>query len=196
LFCELRGEDGTVLPYDTRSGLKIALAELDARKITLQIEASIDFYLFRTDAEGAPTKLAFDTGGYFDVYPLDRGENVRREICSYLGEMSVRTAASYHAYGPGQNTISLLSADALECADNIQTFKTVVGAVSGQNGLAASLEPQPLPGTAESRMHLFIKVTENGETSDDYSPSAPSADPYAAILSVARQILDGKTIDG
>ncbi|MDR3210194.1 MAG: glutamine synthetase beta-grasp domain-containing protein [Oscillospiraceae bacterium] len=191
-YCELRDGAGNALAYDTRVQLRRAAEALTAAGITLQVGASCDFYLFRTDAEGAPTNLPFDNGGYFDVYPLDRGENVRREICSYLEVMSVVTTASYHAYGPGQNTIALRETDALTCADNLQTFKTVVGAVTGQNGLAASLAPRPLPGTPESKLGLLVSYGKRGEAkTEERLGASPSANPYAELARLAARILRG-----
>ena len=43
-----------------------------------------EFYLFETDDKGFPTLTPFDEAEYFDMAPLDRGENVRREICFAL----------------------------------------------------------------------------------------------------------------
>ena len=42
--------------------------------------SEVEFYMFRTDEKGDPTKQPFDYAGYMDIAPEDRGENVRREI--------------------------------------------------------------------------------------------------------------------
>ncbi|MDR2502204.1 MAG: glutamine synthetase beta-grasp domain-containing protein [Oscillospiraceae bacterium] len=192
LYCEIRGHDGVTAPYDTRSRLRAAAEELDLLGITLRILVSADFYLFRTDSDGNPTDRPFDDGGYFDIFPRDKGENVRREICSYLSEMSVSTIASYHAAGPGQNTIALAETDALCAADNIQTFKTVVGAVAGQNGLA-SLEA--LNGAAllpESKLALRVAVSARGGKAAMRDTDLPAkCNPYKEILKLVSSAANG-----
>ena len=39
-----------------------------------------EFFLFKTDEKGNPTTELNDQGGYFDLAPMDLGENCRREI--------------------------------------------------------------------------------------------------------------------
>ncbi len=52
-----------------------------------KIGAECEFYLFETDEKGNPTMNPHDLGGYCDIAPNDKGENVRREICLTLEEM-------------------------------------------------------------------------------------------------------------
>lgn len=192
-YCDIKDEAGEIMPYDARASLRRAVEKAAAAGKAVSAGASCDFYLFRTNDEGTPTKIPFDSGGYLDVYPLDRGENVRRDICSYLEVMSVTVTSSHHAYGPGQNTISLKEADALTCADAIQTLKTVAGVVAAQNGLTASLEKNPLPGTAESVLFITAAVTEKGgkkggQRREQTYSFAPSANPYTEM---ERIVLNG-----
>ncbi|MDR3309995.1 MAG: glutamine synthetase beta-grasp domain-containing protein [Oscillospiraceae bacterium] len=179
LYCDICYADGSPAPCDARASLRRAA---DGLSDGTEIGVSLDFYLFRSDADGAATRIPLDAGGYLDVYPLDRGENVRREICSYLREMGVSTSSSFHAYGPGQNTVTLAPAAPAETADNIQTLKTVLGAVAGQNGLAASLEPRPLPGTSESM--LWLALRRGGDT--EHLSINPQCNPYAEIEKLLR----------
>ena len=64
-----------------------------------------------------------DLGGYCDIAPNDKGENVRREICLTLEEMGIHPEASHHEQGPGQNEIDFKYSDAMTAADNLLTFK-------------------------------------------------------------------------
>ena len=68
-----------------------------------KIGAECEFYLFETDEKGNPTMNPHDLGGYCDIAPNDKGENVRREICLTLEEMGIHPEASHHEQGPGQN---------------------------------------------------------------------------------------------
>ena len=61
-----------------------------------------------------------------DVSPLDKGENVRRDICLTLENMGIIPESSHHEHGPGQNEIDFQYAGALKAADNAMSFKTTV----------------------------------------------------------------------
>jgi glutamine synthetase len=182
-YCDINDESGAPLPADARASLRRAVADAETAGISATFVASCDFYLFRTDEEGAPTQLPFDGGGYLDVYPLDRGENVRRDICSYLEVMSITVTSSHHARGPGQNSIAMKSVGALACADNIQTFKTVTATVAAQSGLFASLERTPLSGVADSMLSLSVAISEKSGKNrlDKLYGFAPSVNPYSQL---------------
>ena len=124
--------------------------------------AECEFYLFERDAEGRPTKRPQDNGGYFDVAPLDRGENVRREICLTLEEMNIRPESSHHEQGPGQNEVDFKHAAPLTAADDVITFKNVVKTVAARNGLYGSFSPKPLADKPGSGMHVNISLARGG----------------------------------
>ncbi|MDR0838085.1 MAG: glutamine synthetase beta-grasp domain-containing protein [Oscillospiraceae bacterium] len=180
-YCDLKLPDGAPAPFDTRAALRQVIA---GSEIALNAEPEIDFYLFRTGQDGEATEIPFDDGGYFDVFPRDMGENVRREICFHLGEMGIHPTSSHHARGPGQNTITLSPTDLLTAADNLLTFRMTVGTVAGQNGLAASFEPAPISGAAES----FLKITLHSPKSEDgYTRIfSPSVNPYTTMEEMLR----------
>ena len=104
-FCSVRTADGSPYGADGRHILRRTLRRLADAGYECRVGAECEFYLFERDAEGRPTKRPQDNGGYFDVAPLDRGENVRREICLTLEEMNIRPESSHHEQGPGQNEV-------------------------------------------------------------------------------------------
>jgi glutamine synthetase len=128
-----------------------------------KIGAECEFYLFKTGDDGEPTTVTLDKGGYLDISPLDKGEDIRRELCLTLEEMGIQPENSYHEQGPGQNEIDFRFNDVLISADNIQTFKTVVKAVASRNGLFASFMPKPLPSAPGSGMHIYLSLSQNGQ---------------------------------
>ena len=103
-----------------------------------------------------------DRGGYLDISPLDKGENIRREICLCLEEMGIQPEASHHEQGPGQNEIDFKFSDALSSADHLLTFKSVVKAIAARNGLFASFLPKPLANMAGSGLHVNLSLAQNG----------------------------------
>ena len=121
-----------------------------------------EFYLFGTDEEGFPTLTPFDEAGYFDMAPLDRGENVRREICFALESMGLKPERSHHEHGPGQNEIDFRCSSPLKAADDLMTFKTAVKAIAQQHGLFASFLPKPLEDESGNGLHINLSLYEGG----------------------------------
>lgn len=161
-YCNIRNPDGSQFIYDSRYILKKVVERCENMGYVCKIGAECEFYLFETDESGEPTNKTLDRGGYFDISPLDKGENIRREICLCLEEMGIKPESSHHEQGPGQNEIDFQYSDALSCADNMLTFKSVVKAIAARNGLFASFMPKPLPQAAGSGLHVNISLSRNG----------------------------------
>ncbi len=130
----------------------------------------MEFYLFRRDEDGQPTRIPYDDAGYMDIAPADKGENVRREVCLTLERMGIRPESSHHEEGPGQNEIDFRYADPLTAADNAVTFRTVVDTVAARNGLYADFGPKPLENQPGNGMHINFSVV--GEKRQDVMPAA------------------------
>lgn len=162
LYCNIKYPDGSVFVGDGRQILKDALLEAQEEGYTVQIGTECEFYLFELDENGNPTKKPHDNGGYCDVAPADKGENVRREICLTLEEMGIQPEASHHESGPGQNEIDFKYSNALYAADNLETFKSVVKSIAAKNGLFASFMPLPLKDSFGSGLHINFSLLNNG----------------------------------
>ena len=161
-YCDLKNPDGSAFANDSRSLLKQVIRRAEKMGYICKIGAECEFYLFKTDDEGEPTYRTFDKGGYLDIAPLDRGEDIRREICLTLEEMGIKPETSHHEQGPGQNEIDFKFSDALECADNLQSFKAAVKAIATRNGLFASFMPKPIAEAPGNGMHVNISLVQNG----------------------------------
>ena len=161
-YCDIKNPDGSLFINDGRVLLKRTVENMRKLGYVCRVGAECEFYLFKTDENGDPTNIPFDKGGYLDTAPLDRGEDVRREICLTLEEMGVMPETSHHEQGPGQNEIDFMFSDALTSADNLQTFKTVVKAIAARNGLFASFMPKPLLNAPGNGMHVNLSLSRNG----------------------------------
>ena len=159
MFCDIRHPDGTPFERDSRLALRRAVKRAADMGITVQIGAEFEFYLFKTDENGDPTKTPFDNAGYMDVAPEDKGENVRREICLTLLDMGIVPECSHHEEGPGQNEIDFRYADAMRAADDAMNFQTVVKAAAQRNGLYADFSPKPLPHESGNGLHINLSLT-------------------------------------
>ena len=123
-----------------------------------------EFFLFKTDEQGNPTQTVNDQENYFDMEPADRGEDCRRDIVLALEKMGFDVEAAHHEVAPGQHEVDFKYSDALEAADNIQTFKLIVKTIAKKYGLHATFMPKPLSGINGSGMHLNMSLfTQNGD---------------------------------
>lgn len=169
MFSSISYPDGRPFECDTRSLLKKAVEDAKKAGYTFSIGAELEFYLFKLDEYGEPTKVPYDKAGYMDIAPDDKGENIRREICLTLEQMGIRPESSHHEEGPGQNEIDFRYSDALTAADNAMTFQTIVKTVANRNGLHADFSPKPLNGKPGNGFHINISVeAEDGSDNLHY----------------------------
>lgn len=158
LFCRLHTASGEPFALDARRILKNTVKSLREKELSVFFGAECEFYLFKNDENGEPTDIPLDCGGYLDLAPADRGENVRREICFTLQEMGIKPESSHHENGPGQNEIDFCAADPLTAADHVTTFKNVVQTVAQKNGLHARFDPKPLDEADGNGLHINVRV--------------------------------------
>ncbi len=159
VICEVYKTDGTPFEGDPRNNLIRVLKDMRAAGFTdFNIGPEPEFFLFKMDEDGKPTMTLNDTGSYFDMAPMDLGENCRREIVLTLEEMGFSVEAAHHEVAPGQHEIDFKYADALTAADNIQTFKLVVKTIARKFGLYATFMPKPLAGINGSGMHINMSL--------------------------------------
>lgn len=158
MFCSISYPDGTVFENDTRSILIKAINDAKEEGYSFDFGTEIEFYLFNLDENGEDTRIPYDNAGYMDVAPLDKGENVRREISLTLEKMGILPECSHHEEGPGQNEIDFRYSDALSSADNAATFYTVVNAIAARNGLCACFTPKPLADKPGNGLHVHMSL--------------------------------------
>ena len=161
-YCDIESPEGSVFSHNGRVVLKQIVARAEKIGYGCKVGAECEFYLFKTGEDGGPSCITLDRGGYLDIAPMDKGEDIRREICLTLEEMGIKPEASHHEQGPGQNEIDFRFSDALACADNLQTFKSVVKTVASRNGLFASFMPKPIPEAPGSGLHINLSLAQNG----------------------------------
>lgn len=165
MFCDITYPDGTPYKKDCRNLLKMAVKEAKEKYgIDFSIGTQFEFYLFKLDTFGEPTKVPCDRAGYMDIAPLDRGENVRRDICFTLEQMGITPEGSHHELGPGQNEVDFHYGSPLESADNATTFKWIVRTKAAANGLHASFNPKPLEDMPGSGLHINISSDKKEKT--------------------------------
>lgn len=163
ILCDVKYPDGTNFEGDSRYILKEQMKKAEKLGYRFNVGAECEFFLFRLGENGEPTREPVDDAGYFDLAPFDRGENTRREIILTLEEMGFEIESSHHESARGQHEIDFKYSSALESADNIMTFKTVVKTIAQRNGLHATFMPKPLNGQPGSGMHINMSLMRDGE---------------------------------
>lgn len=191
LICDVFSPDGTPFEGDPRYVLKKAIQK--AVKMgydSFNVGPECEFFLFLTDNEGNPTTVTHDNGGYFDLGPVDLGENARRDMCLALEEMGFEIEASHHEVAPGQHEIDFKYSDALTTADAILTFKLVVKTIAQRHGLHATFMPKPIFGINGSGMHTNASLFKNGRNAfyDEKEPLQLSKDAYWFIGGLIKHI--------
>lgn len=158
-ICDVYRADGTPYEIDPRHVLKKEIASAEKMGYTMYVGPECEFFLFHTDEDGMPTTLTHEQGGYFDVGPLDLGENARRDMILTLEDMGFEIISSHHEIAPAQHEIDFRYDEALVTADNLMTFKMVVKTIAKRHGLHATFMPKPKMETYGSGMHINISLS-------------------------------------
>ena len=189
-FCDVEKPDGQPFGGNCRGFLRSVNRKFKKLGITCNVGAECEFYLFENDDRGRPTRIPIDFGGYFDVAPLDAGENLRRDICLTMEQMGLAPQHSHHESGHGQNEVCFRYTTALKSADNLNTFKSTVKAIAARNGLFASFMPKPMQDQAGSGMHVNVSIHRDGKNlfQGDIAPDSEAGHFIAGILAHAREL--------
>lgn len=190
LICDVYKPDGTPFHGSPRQVLKNVLDEAKELGYTFNVGPECEFFLFRNDDQGKPTLQTFDDAGYFDMGPVDPGEDVRRDIVLNLEQMGFEIEASHHECARGQHEIDFKYGDALTTADRVMTFKLAVKTIAHKHGLHATFMPKPIFGIAGSGMHINISMAKDGKNvfCDESDKNGLSSTAYSFIAGIMEHI--------
>jgi len=164
LICDIALPDGTPFAGDPRAVLKRQVERLKALGFDdMYTGPEPEFFLFHRNPDGTPTVDTADAAGYFDLAPVDRGEEARRDMVNALVEMGFEIEAAHHEVAPGQHEIDFKYDTALSTADNITTFRMVVKRIALNHGLHATFMPKPVAGINGSGMHIHLSLFQGGK---------------------------------
>lgn len=163
IICDIYCPNGKPFEGDPRYILRKTIAEAAELGYQFNVGPECEFFLFHTDDEGRPTTISHERAGYFDLGPVDLGENARRDMVLTLEDMGFEIEASHHEAAPAQHEIDFKYDEALHTADNIMTFKLAVKTIAKRFGLFASFMPKPKQGINGSGMHINISVSKDGK---------------------------------
>ena len=172
LLCDIHTPDGEPFVGCPRHTLKRQIARARKLGYTMMAGCEAEFFLFEMGADGSPTTSTHDAGAYFDLTPVDRGEEIRRVIVEHLELMGFEVEAAHHEVAPGQHEVDFRYADALTTADNLATFRFVVRDVARRYGFLASFMPKPIQGQNGSGMHTHQSLFRSPKDNAFLDPKA------------------------
>jgi len=152
-ICDVHTTDGKPFAGCPRGVLKRMAEKARKKGYHLVCGPEMEFFLFQRDAAGNPVATTHDVGSYFDLTPVDQGEQARREIVEALESMGFEIEAAHHEVAPGQHEVDFKYADALLAADRVVTLKFVIKHVALDHRLHASFMPKPIYRINGSGMH-------------------------------------------
>jgi glutamine synthetase len=171
LICDVYRPDGTPFAGCPRMALARQIERAAGMGYTMVAGPEAEFFLFNKQ-DGRTLVETHDVGGYFDLTPVDRGEECRRDVVVVLESMGFEVEAAHHEVAPGQHEIDFKYAEAMECADNVATFRFVVKKVALDHGLHATFMPKPIFGVNGSGMHTNQSLLDREGNNTFYDPGA------------------------
>ena len=163
VICDVYTADDKPFPGDPRWVLKRQIEAAEKLGYRMMAGCEAEFFLFQRTAEGSPSRNTHDSGGYFDLTPVDLGEVARRDIVNVLELMGFEVEAAHHEVSQGQHEIDFRYNDALTTADDLSTFKFVVRNIALQHNLHATFMPKPIFGQNGSGMHTHQSLFQGDE---------------------------------
>lgn len=160
MFCDVNLPDGTPYEGDPRYCLKRNMQKMyDMGYDKFYLGPELEFFYFANDKDTTP----LDHGGYFDYLPLDMGTDLRKETIRALEDLDIEVEYSHHEVGPSQHEIDLRYKDALQMADQVMTYKSIVKRIAYNKGYYATFMPKPITGVNGSGMHVHQSIFKNGD---------------------------------
>ena len=190
LICDVYRPNGQPFEGDPRYILKRVLEKAKNMGCQFDVGPECEFFLYHTDDNGQPTTVTHERAGYFDLGPVDLGENARRDMVLTLEDMGFEIEASHHEVAPAQHEIDFRYDEALTTADNIMTFKLAVKTIAKRHGLHASFMPKPKTGINGSGMHINMSLSRDGKNifADENDPMGLSKEAYYFIGGLMKHI--------
>jgi glutamine synthetase len=164
MICDVYLPDGEPFSGCPRMTLKRQVERAKELGYKMVAGPEAEFFLFQRDELGNVKIETHDVGGYFDLTPVDKGEECRRDIVIVLEAMGFEVEAAHHEVAPGQHEIDFKYDEAVDCADKVTTFRFVVKKVAQDHGLHATFMPKPIFGVNGSGMHVHQSlISKKGE---------------------------------
>jgi glutamine synthetase len=183
MFAEIRNPDGTPYVSDPRRVLMRQLDRLgDLGYSAMNIGPEPEFFYFK-DSRNAEI---LDHAGYFDINPVDIGDDIREVTVFALEAMGIPVEYHHAEVAPSQHEIDIRFQEALRMADSLQTHKYLVKEIARRCGVYATFMPKPLEGENGNGMHVHLSIFKDEHTNSFYDKDDPQH-----LSQVAKQFIAG-----
>lgn len=162
VMCSIKYPDGQPFEGDCGRLLEDAEKAFAETGYAVSFTTESEFYITKLNVDGEPTLIPVDNAGYLDAAPLDRCENLRRDIVFTLEEMGMKPLSSHHEHGRGQNAVVFQANTAFLSAVNTTLFRSAVRNIAYNNGLYATFAPAPIDGEIGSNFRIVVELTKDG----------------------------------
>ena len=132
VICDVFTPNGDPFAGDPRWVLRRQMEKAKSRGYTFNTGPELEFFLLRL-GDGRVEPLPHDAAGYFDL-SADLATDVRKEMMNDLEEIGIEVETAHHEVAIGQHEIDFKYAEAVQCADNVVTFRFVVKKVALDHG--------------------------------------------------------------
>lgn len=185
VMCGIFYPDGTPFEGDCMRILSDAETAFAETGVDAQFMTESEFYITRLSDNGEPTLTPVDYAGYLDAAPLDRCENLRREIVFTLESMGMKPLSSHHEHGHGQNAVIFRAASAYRSAINTVLFRGAVKNIAYSDGLYATFAPSPMENSIGSNFRIVAELSRGGAPADDKTAEAFACGVLARLPEIA-----------
>lgn len=189
MFCDVMTPDGEPYIGDPRYILKKTMKKAADMGFSFYVGPELEYFYFKNSTS---TEI-LDSGGYFDLTPLDVASSLRRDTILVLKEMGIPVEYSHHEVAPSQHEIDLRYADALTMADSAMTYRLVVKEIAHQHGVYATFMPKPIFGTNGNGMHTHQSLFK-GSKNAFFDPNDPNLLSDVAKSYIAGLLMHAKEI--
>jgi len=189
-ICDVHYPDGRPLESDPRRILRLAIDKCKEMGFDdFFVGPELEYFYFPSDTQPVP----MDSAGYFDILPLDKSVEARKQTLATLNAMGITMEASHHEVAHGQHELDYRYCPALKMADQLLLSKIVVKQVARENGIFASFMPKPIGSINGSGMHVHQSLFRGGQNAffseqDPYNLSDTAGSYIAGLLTHAQEI--------
>lgn len=158
-FGRAEGMDHNPVPIDPRIVLERQVQRAADMGIDIQVGTELEFYLL--DPE---TNKPRDNG--IGVYGLDRAaelEHVLGPIRSQINEAGIPIEQSNPEYAAGQVEVNIRYGDALESADRVVMFRSLVKQLANKHGYKATFMAKPFFEESGNGFHCHYSLWKDGK---------------------------------
>lgn len=173
LFCDPYTRDGQTLPFAPRPVLRGAVAALAEKGLSLTVGLEVEFHVYKrlddplahhqAGMPGQPPETALLDQGYQYLAEAnyDRLEPVMDLLRRHAQALDLPVHSTEVEMGPSQFEFTFAPASALEHADNMIMFRTMVKEVCAREGLHATFMCRPKKeNSASSGWHLHQSLVD------------------------------------